>query len=386
MTSPAVQHVASAIPLQFPFLDLRAQFESIREEVMAAVDRTMQSQRFILGPEVEALETEIAAYVGCRHAVACASGSDALLLAMMALDISQGDEVITTPFTFFATGGAIARVGAKPVFVDIDADTYNLNPDLIEKAITRRTKAILPVHLFGLTAEMTHIMDLARRHNLAVIEDAAQALGAQYRGTMAGNIGTIGCFSFFPSKNLGGAGDGGMLTTNDSGLADKLRVLRVHGSRRKYDSELIGVNSRLDALQAAILRVKLRHLEGWTDKRRRNADIYNTLLRKTGLEAHVIPPFEPAGLRHVYNQFVVRLCARDGLRHHLSSVGIPTEVYYPKPLHLQAAFNYLGYGLHSFEKAEVASQQVLALPVYPEMTPKQQASVINAIAAFWDAR
>jgi dTDP-4-amino-4,6-dideoxygalactose transaminase len=385
MTSPAVSPTVSPkVPQKFPFLDLRMQFEGIREEVMDAVRRTMESQRFILGPEVEALEAEIAAYVGCKYAIACASGSDALLLALMALDVGPGDEVITTPFTFFATGGAIARLGAKPVFADIDPDTYNLDPDLVAKVITRKTKAILPVHLFGLPAEMDHILELARRHNLAVIEDAAQSLGAQYHGTMSGNIGTVGCFSFFPSKNLGGAGDGGMITTNDPALGDKLRVLRVHGSRRKYDSEMIGINSRLDALQAAILRVKLRHLEKWTERRRQNAAAYNSLLRKSGLEAHVVAPFEPPAMRHVYNQYVVRLWARDALRQHLSASGIPTEVYYPKPLHLQPAFAYLGSGLNAFPHAEIASQQVLALPVYPEMTTAQQQAVIDAISAFWE--
>ena len=372
------------IQLLFPFLDLRAQFEEIRDEIMEAIARTMESQRFILGPEVEALESEIAEYVGCQHAIACASGSDALLLALMAVGVSPGDEVITTPFTFVATAGAIVRLGAKPVFVDIDPATYNLNPTDLEKAVSSKTRAVIPVHLYGLPAEMKHILEFARKHRLAVIEDAAQALGAEYYGVKVGNLGMIGAFSFFPSKNLGGAGDGGMITTNDSELADRLRLLRVHGSRKKYHCELIGLNSRLDALQAAILRVKLRHLETWTRSRRLNAHRYCSAFTRMNLDKHMTLPTEPDRLRHVYNQFVISLKDRDKVRQHLLSCGIPTEIYYPEPLHLQPAFNYLGYKRGDFPHAENASREVLALPSYPELTEEQQSAVVDSIARCYE--
>ncbi len=366
-----------------PFLDLKAQFENIRDEVMNAISRVMQSQGFILGPEVSRLEAEIAEYVGCRFAVACASGSDALLLSLIAIGICPGDEVITTPFTFVATAGSIARLGARPVFVDIDPSTYNLNPDELAKAKTRLTRAIIPVHLYGSPADMSAIARFAVSNGLAVIEDAAQALGASYDGMKVGNIGTVGCFSFFPSKNLGGAGDGGLITTNDAELADRLRLLRVHGSRRKYHSEIIGFNSRLDALQAAILRVKLPHLEAWTERRRENAARYFSLFREFNLDTRAILPVECAGTRHVYNQFVVRVLARDELRQHLLKAGIPTEIYYPEPLHLQPAFAYLAYRVGDFPQAEAACNQVLALPVYPELTAAQQRAVVAAIADFY---
>lgn len=369
--------------LHFPFLDLRAQFQGVREEIMEAIAGTMESQRFILGPEVESLESEIAEYVGCQHAIACASGSDALLLALMALGVSPGDEVITTPFTFVATASAIVRLGAKPVFVDIDPATYNLNPADLEKAISSNTRAMIPVHLYGLPAAMEAILECARQHGLAVIEDAAQALGAEYRGVKVGNLGTIGAFSFFPSKNLGCAGDGGMITTNDPELADSLRLLRVHGSRKKYHCELIGLNSRLDALQAAILRVKLRHLETWTKARQRNANRYRLAFTRRNIDNRVILPLQPDGLRHVYNQFVIRSLARDEVRQHLLRHGIPTEIYYPEPLHMQSAFNYLGYQRGDFPHAEEASREVLALPIYPELTEEQQSTVVDAIASYY---
>jgi dTDP-4-amino-4,6-dideoxygalactose transaminase len=364
----------------FPFLDLKAQFEGIRDEVMAAIGETMQSQRFILGPEVERFESEIADYVGCEFGVACASGSDALLLALMALGVGPGDEVITTPFTFVATAGAIVRVGATPVFVDIDPATYNIDPAEIANAVTRNTKAILPVHLFGLSADMPAIMKVADEDGIPVIEDAAQALGATCCGNKAGNIGAVGCFSFFPSKNLGAAGDGGMMTTNDPELADRLRLLRVHGSKKKYHCEVLGVNSRLDALQAAILRVKLRHLESWTRRRRENADRYRSLFAERGLTKRVILPGEAEKMRHVYNQFVIRVPERDELRQHLLESGIPTEIYYPEPLHLQPAFLHLRREL---PQSETASHEVLALPIYPELTEAQRTSVVTAIADFY---
>jgi dTDP-4-amino-4,6-dideoxygalactose transaminase len=373
---------AKAQPL-FQFLDLRAQFEEIREEVMEAVTRTMQSQRFILGPEVESLESEIAEYVGCQHAIGCASGSDALLLALMAVGVSPGDEVITTPFTFVATAGAIARLGAKPVFVDIDLATYNLDASNLEKAVNSKTRAVIPVHLYGLPADMESILGFARQHQIPVIEDAAQALGAECGGVRVGNHGTMGAFSFFPSKNLGGAGDGGMITTNDPELADRLRLLRVHGSQKKYHCELIGLNSRLDALQASILRVKLRHLETWTQARCANADHYRAEFAGRNLDSRVILPTQPDGMRHVYNQFVIGLQARDEVKQHLHCSGIPTEIYYPEPLHLQPAFTALGYKRGDFPNAEAASQNVLALPIYPELTKEQQSIVVNTIAQYY---
>jgi len=383
-TNVVASHSETAkVPPLFPFLDLRAQFEEIREEVMDAIAQTMQSQRFILGPEVEALESEIARYVGCRHAIACASGSDALLLALMAVGVSPGDEVLTTPFTFVATAGSIVRLGARPVFVDIDPATYNLDPFDLAKVVSPKTRAVIPVHLYGLPAAMDSILEFARQHKLVVIEDAAQALGAECSGVKVGNLGTIGAFSFFPSKNLGCAGDGGMMTTNDPELADRLRLLRVHGSRKKYHCELIGLNSRLDALQAAILRIKLHHLETWTQGRRENADRYRSTFEGRNLDTQVILPTQPDGLRHVYNQFVIRLLGRDEVRQHLLRMGIPTEIYYPEPLHLQPAFSYLGYKRGDFPHAETASQQVLALPIYPELTEEQQSTVVDAIAQYY---
>jgi len=373
---------ATASRKPVPFLDLKAQYATIRAEINEAVNHVLESQRFILGPEVQELEKEVAMLTGCSHAIGCASGSDALILALLALEIGRGDEVITTPFTFIATAGSIARVGAKPVFVDIDPQTFNIVPGAIEKAITSRTKAIMPVYLFGLAADMNEIMTIASAHRLAVVEDAAQAIGARYQGRAAGSIGTFGCFSFFPSKNLGGAGDGGMITTNDENLADKLYLLRVHGARKKYEYDIVGLNSRLDALQGAILRVKLRHLESWVAARRRNADRYRALFREFRLESSVRPPVSPAQFVHVYNQFTIRVKDRDALREHLQSRGIATEVYYPKPLHLQKAFAYLGYKSGSFPASELASQEVVSLPIYPELTEEQMRSVVAAIADF----
>ncbi|HVB55648.1 MAG TPA: DegT/DnrJ/EryC1/StrS family aminotransferase [Candidatus Acidoferrales bacterium] len=366
------------------FLDLKAQFAEIREEIFAAVTGVLESQHFIFGPEVEAFEREISAHTGARFAIGCASGSDALLLALLALEIRPGDEVITTPFTFVATAGAIARIGAKPVFVDIDPATFNIDPAQIENAITPRTRAILPVHLFGMAADMDAILKIAAKRELPVIEDAAQSIGARYRGEAVGNLGAMGCFSFFPSKNLGGAGDGGMITTNDQKLAERLKLLRVHGSRKKYEYEIVGINSRLDALQAAILRVKLRHLEAWTEGRRRNADRYRALFAEFALTKQVTLPQVPAERTHVYNQFVIRVTERDVLRAFLKERGIPTEIYYPSPLHLERAFQYLGYNAGAFPAAEAASKQVIALPIYPELREEQQRSIVSAIAEFYE--
>jgi dTDP-4-amino-4,6-dideoxygalactose transaminase len=366
----------------FPFLDLKAQYASIRQEVLDAVTRVLESQHFILGPEVEALEKEVCLLTNSSHAVACASGSDALILALLALEIGRGDEVITTPFTFVASAGSIARVGAKPVFVDIDPETFNISSKAIKRALTPRTKAIMPVHLFGLSADMNEINEIAVGQRIAVIEDAAQAISARYEGRAVGSLGVMGCFSFFPSKNLGGAGDGGLVTTQDAALAERLRLLRVHGARKKYEYELLGMNSRLDALQAAILRVKLRHLEQWTAERRRNAERYRELFHEFRLESMIRSPLTPPSFAHIYNQFTIRVRERDALCEHLQTRGIPTEIYYPKPLHLQKAFAYLGHKLGDYPVSEAASSEVVSLPIYPELTEEQQRAVVAAIADF----
>jgi dTDP-4-amino-4,6-dideoxygalactose transaminase len=371
--------------LLFPFLDLKAQFASIQGDVMSAVARVMESQQFIMGREVQAFEGQIAEMIGARAAVSCASGSDALLLALLALGIGPGHEVITTPFTFVATASSVARVGARPVFADIERATFNIDTHLIAGMVNERTRAVMPVHLFGLPADLEPILSLAEEHKLAVIEDAAQALGALYRGTPVGRWGTIGCFSFFPSKNLGGAGDGGLLTTNDATLADRLRILRLHGSRRKYHYEMLGTNSRLDALQAAILQAKLTHLEDWTRRRRDKAGRYRTLFAQQGLEDHVQLPSVPPDRAHVYNQFVVRCLERDRLREFLQDRGIPSEIYYPVPLHLQPAFAYLNYKPGQLPEAEAAAREALALPIYPELKEEHQAAVVRAVAEFYGA-
>jgi len=380
-----VPTATKAICSELQFLDLKAQFSSIRDEVLDAVTRVLDSQHFILGPEVQALESEIAEYVGAKFAVGCASGSDALLLALMALEVGPDDEVITTPFTFGATAGSIARLGARPVFVDIDPVTFNIDEKQIEKAITTKTRAIMPVHLFGLPAQMDAILSLARDRGLALIEDAAQAIGALWKGQGIGSLGTFGCFSFFPSKNLGGAGDGGMVTTHDPDLAQRLKTLRVHGTKKKYYYELLGMNSRLDALQAAVLRVKLRHLGDWAEGRRRNANRYKVLFREYCLEQVVTLPSAPETSFHVYNQYSIQVKRRDELQRHLRERNIPTEIYYPSPLHLQPAFAKLGYHPGDFPNAESACANVLALPIYPEITEEQQRAVVAAIAEFRSA-
>ncbi len=378
---PSAGH--SAPKMIFPFLDLKAEYATMKGDIRAAVDKVLESQQFIMGPEVKQLEAKIAAFIGSGFAIACASGSDALLLALMALGVDSGDEVITPPFTFVATAGSIARLKARPVFVDIDRETYNLDPTLLEAAITSRTKAIMPVHLFGLPAEMGKINEIARAQRVPVIEDAAQSIGARYRDQYVGNIGAYGCFSFFPSKNLGGAGDGGMITTNDPELAERISVLREHGSRKKYHYDLLGMNSRLDSLQAAILLVKFKHLAAMSQARRRNAERYRELFRQTGLDKLIALPVEPAGMHHVYNQFVIRSPERDQLREHLRNGGIPTEIYYPSPLHLQPAFADLAYRAGDFPQSEEASQHVLALPVFPQMTEEQQKMVVDGMAQFF---
>ncbi len=382
--SKAQMSHASSAPA--PFLDLKAQYASIRKEVLHAVERVLESQQFILSKEVQLLESEIAQMAGAAAAVGCASGSDALFLALRALDVEAGDEVITTPFTFVATAGAIARTGARPVFVDIDPETFNLDPRLLGAAITTKTRAIIPVHLFGLPAEMEPILEIARQHGIALIEDAAQAIGATYKGTPVGSLGLFGCFSFFPSKNLGCAGDGGMVTTTEESLGDKLRLLRAHGSREKYSYEIMGVNSRLDSLQAAILRIKLSHLKEWEQQRIENADVYRGLIADYRLEEFVTPPAAPKYSEHVYNQFVIRCSDRSKLRLFLRERGFSTEIYYPSPLHLQPAFAYLKYSAGDFPASETACREVLALPIYPEITEEVQDSIIRTISQFYHSQ
>ena len=371
-----------------PLLDLKPQFAEIRDEVMAAVERVFESQHFILGPEGAALEREVAAYVGAEQAVGCASGSDALLLAFMALDVKAGDEIVTTPYTFFATAGSIARLGAKPVFVDIDPATYNIDASQIEPRITWRTKAICPVHLYGQAADMPGVREAADLHGVPIVEDAAQAIGAELDGRRAGVLGHMACFSFYPTKNLGGAGDGGMVTTDDVELAEKLRMLRDHGMRPKYHYRLIGMNSRLDELQAAVLRVKLARLEAWHARRGEAADRYRKLFAGAGLLERVSLPETAPGRRHVYNQFVVRVGDghRDALRDHLREQGVGTEVYYPVPLHLQDCFRSLGHKEGDFPESERAARETLALPIYPDLTEAMQQAVVERIARYFETR
>ena len=373
--------VSSAILVSL--LDLKAQYAEVQAEIIDAVNRVLDSQHFILGPIVEAFEAEIAQYVGAKFAIGCGSGSDALLLALMALGLGSDDEVITTPFTFGATADSIARLGARPVFVDIHPETFNLDERQLEAAVTHRTRAIMPVHLFGLPSNMNVILEIARRQKIPVVEDAAQAIGSKWCGRGIGALGTFGCFSFFPSKNLGGAGDGGMITTNDPELAQAVRTLRAHGSRRKYHYEVIGMNSRLDALQAAILRVKLRHLDQWTECRRRNADRYHELAAECGLQERISLPCAGNDGCHVYNQYTIRAPHRDELLAYLGEHGISTEIYYPNPLHLEPAFGYLRYSVGAFPQAEIACREVLSLPVYPELTEEKQQRVVAAIASFY---
>jgi dTDP-4-amino-4,6-dideoxygalactose transaminase len=374
-----------------PLLDLKAHHEPLHQEIMAAMEQTFRSQTFILGPEVGKLEEQIAAYCHAKYGIGVTSGTDALLIALMALGVGPGDDVITTPYSFFATAGAVVRLGAKPVLVDIDPRTFNLDPGRIEKAMTQRTKAIIPVHLYGQSADMGPIMDVANRQKLAVIEDAAQAIGTEYTdGRRVGSIGTIGCFSFFPSKNLGCLGDGGMAVTNDPDLAERMRVLRTHGSKPKYYHKLIGGNFRLDTIQAAVLNVKLKYLDQWTKRRQENADRYAELFQQSGLvqKGRVQLPeavYRTSGVKHyhIYNQFVLRVERRNDLMAHLKQKGIGTEVYYPVPFHLQECFRYLGYQEGDFPESECAANETLAIPIYPELTRTQQAEVVDAVATFY---
>jgi len=383
-----------------PLLDLKAQFAQIRAEVMPAIDQVCASQQFILGEQVRALEEEVARYCGAPSGVGVSSGTDALLLALMALNIGAGDEVITTPFTFFATAGTIARTGARPVFCDIDPATYNLSASavqgfiddhcaaqggqLINRATGGRIRALMPVHLYGQSADMDPLMAMARRYGLKVIEDAAQAIGTGYKnGVRAGTIGDVGCFSFFPTKNLGAFGDAGLCTTNDPELAESLRVLRVHGGKPKYFHALIGGNFRLDELQAAVLRVKLKYLDGWTEGRQRNASYYDAAFADAGLGTKLRTPPVVAGYRHIFNQYVVRAQNRDALRARLTERGIGSEIYYPVPLHLQKCFAYLNYRAGDFPQSEQAAAETLALPIYPELEQSQLAYVVATICEFY---
>ncbi len=370
--------------MKVPLLDLSIQHQNLREELRRAVDGVIDSQQFILGSEVTALEHELAEYCRAKFAIGCASGSDALLLALMALEIKPGDEIITTPFSFFATVSAIARLGAKPVFVDIDPRTYNLDVSRVAAKISEKTRAIMPVHLFGQCADMKELLRISKQHGIPIIEDAAQAIGAEEDGRRAGSMGEIGCFSFYPSKNLGGAGDGGMLTTDDEGLARKLHILRVHGAEKTYQHEYIGINSRLDSLQAAILRVKLRELDAWTEARQKNAAFYRELFGDYYLDDRVGLPLERENVRHIYNQFVIRVPGRrDELKTFLLEKGIGTAIYYPISLHLQECFAFFGGREGDLPESERAAAETLALPIFPELREDQLEYVVEKIAEFY---
>ncbi len=371
--------------MQVPLLDLKEQNTELRPQIEAALARVLDTNGFILGGEVAELECELAGYCGTKYAIGCASGSDAILLALMALDVRSGDEVITTPYSFFATVSAITRLGAIPVFVDIDPVTYNLDVSQIEAKITARTRAIEPVHLYGQCADMAALRAISERHGIPLVEDAAQAIGAEEDGIRAGAMGAIGCFSFYPSKNLGGMGDGGFVTTNDDALAKKLLALRVHGSDVKYHHKYVGLNSRLDGFQGAVLRVKLPHLDGWTERRRANADRYRQLFTDAGITEQIALPVERSNAKHIYNQYVIRVPGRrDALREHLTANGIGSDIYYPVPLHLQECFAYLGYTAGDMPESERAAHETLALPIYPELGTEQQAYVVETIRGFFE--
>jgi dTDP-4-amino-4,6-dideoxygalactose transaminase len=388
--------------MQVPLLDLKPQYQPLATEMQAAIARVCASQHFILGPAVKELEGCLAAYCQCQHAVGVSSGTDALLLALMALGIGAGDAVITSPFTFFATAGTIARTGARPLFCDIEPLSFNLDPaavaELLERECERRAgdlthrgsgarvRAIMPVHLYGQLADMAALMELARHYGLKVIEDAAQAIGAaDARGRRAGSFAEVGCLSFFPTKNLGAFGDAGMCVSNDAALAERMEVLRVHGGKPKYYHALIGGNFRIDELQAVILNIKLPHLDEWTAGRQRNAAFYDAALARARLGDALRTPRALPGVRHIYNQYVVRVRERDALRQHLQSAGVGTEIYYPVPLHLQQCFAYLGHGTGDYPHSEQAAAETLALPIYPELTETQLQYVVDSIAAYYRA-
>ena len=371
--------------MKVPLLDLTEQNNALRPEIEAALGRVLDTNAFILGGEVKALEEELAAYCGTKYAIGCASGSDALLLALMAVGVGPGHEVITTPYSFFATVSAVTRLGARPVFVDIDPQTFNLDVSQVEALINDNTKAIQPVHLYGQCADMETLNAIAAKHGVPVVEDAAQAIGAKENGKLAGAMSEVGCFSFYPSKNLGGMGDGGFMTTDDDGIARELFALRVHGSEERYYHKWIGLNSRLDGFQGAVLRTKLPYLEGWSNKRKENADRYRELFTNAGLSEQIGLPFERENCRHIYNQFVIRVPGkREDLRKFLAENEIGTDIYYPVPLHLQECFEYLGYRESDFPESERAAVETLALPIYPEMKPEQQDYVVQKIGEFFE--
>jgi len=385
--------------MEVPLLDLKAQYQALKAEIMPVIEKVCAGQHFILGPYVKELEQRVAAYSQAAHGIGLSSGTDALLIALMALEVGHGDEVLTTPYTFFATGGTVARVGARPIYVDIDPATFNISPRAVQEFIDGQCefregrllrrggghiKVLMPVHLYGQVADMKRLMEIAGRYNLKVIEDAAQAIGSEYSDRRrAGTIGDIGCFSFFPSKNLGAFGDAGLCTANDGDLAEKLRVLRVHGGKPKYFHSLIGGNFRLDEIQAAVLCVKLGHLDAWSEARQRNALIYDQSWARAGLSERVRAPVATPGYRHIYNQYVVRVADRDRLRAYLADNGIGTEIYYPVPLHLQKCFAYLGGREGDCPQSERAARETLALPVYPELQPEQLQYVVDTIAQFY---
>ena len=364
--------------MKVPLLDLKRQYAAIKSEVDPVLQSVIDSQMFILGAEVENLEAAVADYCHTTHAVGCASGSDALLLALMAAGVGEGDEVITSTYTFFATAGAIARLGAKPVFVDILPDTYNMDPDQIEAKVTGATKAIVPVHIYGQCADMDPILDIATKHGLRVIEDTAQAIGAGYKGRCAGAMGDVGCISFFPSKNLGAWGDGGMVVTNDDELEDKIRLLRVHGSRPKYYHAMVGINSRLDALQAAVLNVKIKHLDEWSDGRRHKAAYYDEKLHDLPVQT----PVTRDDCTHIFHQYMIRVENRDGLQEHLKAKDVGCALYYPVPLHLQQCFAVLGYRPGVLPQSDAAANSTIALPVFPELTDEEQDYVVACVREF----
>jgi len=367
--------------MSLPLLDLKAQYQSIREEVQTAVNRVLESGQYIMGPEVKAFEKEVAEYCGVKHAIGVANGTDALLLALDAKGIGPGDEVITTPFTFFATSEVVSRLGAKPVFVDIDPQTYNIDVGQIREKINAKTKAIIPVHIFGQPANIDEIMSIAEEHQLFVLEDAAQAMGAEYQGKKIGSWGHAATFSFFPTKNLGGFGDGGMIVTNDDALAEKIRILRVHGSYpKKYYHNSLGYNSRLDELQAAVLRVKLRYLNTWNDQRREKAKLYNERLQDLPIQT----PFEAPLRKHIYHLYIVQAAERDELMQYLRDHQVSTGIYYPLPLHLQEVYRNLEYEEGSLPHAEKAAKRAFALPLYPELTEAQIDQVVQLIAQFYE--
>jgi dTDP-4-amino-4,6-dideoxygalactose transaminase len=368
-----------------PLLDLKAQYTKIRDEIEPVVKEVIESQYFIMGPKVKEFEENIAKYCNVKHALGVSSGTDAILMALMALNIKPGNEVITTTYSFFATAGCISRLNAIPVFVDINPETYNIDPALIEEKITKKTKAIVPVHLYGQMADMDPILKIAKKHNLKVIEDAAQAVGSEYKdGKRAGSIGDMGCFSFFPSKNLGGFGDGGLITTNNDELFERLTYLRNHGAHPKYFHKMIGGNFRLDALQAAVLNVKIKYLDSWTEGRQKNADYYDQGIIQRSLDKHIKIPKRLTGYRHIFNQYILQMKERDALLKHLQNNNIGCEIYYPVTFNNQECFEYLGYKKGEFPVAEKAADETIAIPIYPELTADQKEYILDSIKKFYD--